>query len=114
MKGFNFLKRINSWVVYFIMIVIVFGISVSSFLMIDQLCKQEIQKINLIAGKTIKFRADNDWADNWGIGTTTNNIPFGVSSNGGDNFPIEKGGEYLLVLNDLTKHYMIIRTEKLP
>ena len=73
-----------------------------------------IQKINLIAGKTIKFRADNDWADNWGIGTTTNNIPFGVSSNGGDNFPIEKGGEYLLVLNDLTKHYMIIRTEKLP
>ena len=73
-----------------------------------------IQKINLIAGKTIKFRADNDWADNWGIGTTTNNIPFGVSSNGGDNFTIEKGGEYLLVLNDLTKHYMIIRTEKLP
>lgn len=73
-----------------------------------------VQSINLTAGKTIKFRANDGWDVNWGIGTTADNIPFGISSAGGDNFPIEKGGEYLLVLNDLTKHYMIIRTEKLP
>jgi hypothetical protein len=59
MKGFNFLKRINSWVVYFILTAIVFGIAISSFLMIDQLRKQEIQKINLI-GTALKAYTDDD------------------------------------------------------
>ena len=63
MKGFNFLKRINSWVVYFIMTAIVFGISVSSFLMIDQLRKQEIQKINLIATALKAYTDDEISAD---------------------------------------------------
>ncbi|WP_312761644.1 HAMP domain-containing sensor histidine kinase [Epilithonimonas sp.] len=63
MKGLNFLKRINSWVVYFIMTAIVFGISVSSFLMIDQLRKQEIQKINLIATALKAYTDDEISAD---------------------------------------------------
>ncbi|WP_313100434.1 HAMP domain-containing sensor histidine kinase [Epilithonimonas sp.] len=63
MKGLNFLKRINSWVVYFIMTAIVFGITVSSFLMIDQLRKQEIQKINLIATALKAYTDDEISAD---------------------------------------------------
>ena len=63
MKGFNFLKRINSWVVYFIMTAIVFGITVSSFVMIDQLRKQEIQKINLIATALKAYTDDEISAD---------------------------------------------------
>lgn len=59
MKGLNFLKRINSWVVYMILTAIVFGISVSSFLMINQLRKQEIQKVNLIA-TAFKAYTDGD------------------------------------------------------
>lgn len=59
MKGFNFLKRINSWVVYFILTAIVLGIAVSSFLIIDNLRKQEIQKINLI-GTALKAYTDDE------------------------------------------------------
>jgi len=62
-KGFNFLKRINSWVVYMILTAIVFGIAISSFLMIDQLRKQEIQKINLIATALKAYTDDEISAD---------------------------------------------------
>ena len=45
------------------MTAIVFGISVSSFLMIDQLRKQEIQKINLIATALKAYTDDEISAD---------------------------------------------------
>lgn len=63
MKGFNFLKRINSWVVYMILTAIVFGIAISSFLMISQLRKQEIQKVNLIAAALKAYTDDEISAD---------------------------------------------------
>lgn len=59
MKGFNFLKQINSWAVYMILTAIVFGIAISSFIMIDHLRKQEIKKVNLIA-TALKAYTDDD------------------------------------------------------
>ena len=53
MKGFNFLKRINSWVVYFILTAIVFGIAIFTFLLF--LC-------GFILGHIIKI----DNSENWG------------------------------------------------
>ena len=47
-KGFNFLKRINSWVIYLILTAIVMGIAVSSFILINQLRIQEKKKVELI------------------------------------------------------------------
>lgn len=63
MKGFNFLKRINSWVVYFILTAIVFGIAISSFILIDQLRKQEIKKVELIATALKVYTDDEISAD---------------------------------------------------
>lgn len=63
MNGFNFLKRINSWVVYMTLTAIVFGIAISSFLMISQLRKQEIQKVNLIAAALKAYTDDEISAD---------------------------------------------------
>lgn len=63
MKGFNFLKRINSWVVYFILTAIVFGIAISSFILIDQLRKQEIKKVELIATALKAYTDDEISAD---------------------------------------------------
>jgi hypothetical protein len=63
MKGFNFLKRINSWVVYFILTAIVFGISISSFLMIDQFVNKRFRKSILIATALKAYTDDEISAD---------------------------------------------------
>ncbi|MDO5510057.1 MAG: SusE domain-containing protein [Weeksellaceae bacterium] len=51
----------------------------------------------------IKFRADNDWADNWGSDTPWS----GVATPGGPNIPVVSG-TYNIWFTDLTGHYTII------
>ena len=47
-----------------------------------------------------KFRADNDWANNWGATT----YPSGFSTGGGPDIPV-KAGTYFVRLNDATGEY---------
>ena len=47
-KGLNFLKRINSWVIYFILTFIVAGIALSSFFLIKHLREKETEKIRTL------------------------------------------------------------------
>lgn len=49
MKGFNFLKRINSWVVYMILTAIVAGIIISSNFLINHLREKETERIKSLA-----------------------------------------------------------------
>jgi len=49
MKGLNFLKRINSWVVYFILTSIVAGIIISSNFLIQHLRGKETERIKSLA-----------------------------------------------------------------
>lgn len=67
-----------------------------------------LKKVDLVAGKSMKFRANDDWnsGGNWGTGS----IPFGKAENSGGsgNISIEKGGEYFIAFNDLTGEYMIM------
>lgn len=48
-KGLNFLKRINSWVIYFILTFIVAGIALSSFFLIKHLREKETERIRTLA-----------------------------------------------------------------
>ncbi len=71
-----------------------------------------LKKIDLVGGKSMKFRANDSWDDasngggNWGTGE----IPFGKAENSGGsgNIAIEKGGEYFIQFNDLTGEYIIM------
>lgn len=54
----------------------------------------------LAAGEA-KFRADNDWAVNWG----SNTAPSGFSVGNGANIPIAVGGTYFVRFNDATGEY---------
>ncbi|MEM6805948.1 MAG: SusF/SusE family outer membrane protein, partial [Bacteroidota bacterium] len=47
-----------------------------------------------------KFRADNDWADNWGAG----DFPSGVGIKDGANIPIT-AGEYIISFNSISGEY---------
>ncbi len=47
-----------------------------------------------------KFRADNDWAVNWGAG----DFPSGIATDGGANIPIP-AGEYKITFNSFTGEY---------
>ncbi|MNK44136.1 Sensor protein ZraS [compost metagenome] len=48
-KGFNFLKRINNWVIYFVLTFIVVGIVVSSNFLIQHLREKETERIKSLA-----------------------------------------------------------------
>ncbi|KFC22936.1 sensor histidine kinase [Chryseobacterium sp. FH1] len=48
-KGFNFLKRINNWVIYFILTFIVVGIVISSNFLIQHLREKETERIKSLA-----------------------------------------------------------------
>lgn len=50
-----------------------------------------------------KFRADNDWANNWGAAT----YPSGFAIGNGPNIPV-KAGTYFVRLNDATGEYAIM------
>ena len=47
-----------------------------------------------------KFRADNDWAVNWGAG----DFPSGIATEGGANIPVN-AGEYKITFNSFTGEY---------
>jgi len=53
-------------------------------------------RMNLTDGEA-KFRADDDWADNWGAG----DFPAGVGDRDGANIPIT-AGDYIITFNSLT------------
>lgn len=67
--------------------------------------------VNLTAGE-LKFRANKGWDVNWG--GSSENLPFGLGVSGGDNFKNEKATTHFIAINDLTGHYVIIPTDKLP
>jgi starch-binding outer membrane protein SusE/F len=56
-------------------------------------------RIILIDGEA-KFRAENDWATNWGAG----DFPIGIGELDGANIPIA-AGEYKIVFNTVTREY---------
>ncbi len=65
-----------------------------------------IQAQPLTAGGFMKFRANNDWAVNWGSGTSYS----GLGTPGGPDIPIgiAVDGSYDIWFNDLTGHYIYI------
>jgi hypothetical protein len=57
-----------------------------------------------------KFRAENDWADNWGA----ESYPSGFGTGGGPNVPV-KAGTYFVWFNDATGEYAFMSTsDKTP
>ena len=58
-KGLNFLKRINSWVIYFILTFIVAGIALSSFFLIKHLREKETERIRTLA-TAMRYLQDNE------------------------------------------------------
>lgn len=52
----------------------------------------------------VKFRAEDDWADNWGAAT----FPSGYGVGGGDNIPV-KAGTYYVQFNSVTGEYAFMR-----
>ena len=61
--------------------------------------------ITLTAGEA-KFRAENDWANNWGSDTA----PSGVGIGNGPNIPVAVGGTYFVRFNDATGEYSLMAT----
>lgn len=55
----------------------------------------------LIGGKAAKFRADDDWADNWGGA----DFPTGTGTQGGANIPVSTSGYYKVDYNVSTGAY---------
>lgn len=55
----------------------------------------------LIGGEKVKFRADDDWADDWG-GTA---FPSGTAEHKGDDITVDASGYYKVVFNDETLEY---------
>lgn len=53
-----------------------------------------------------KFRAENDWANNWG----SNTAPSGFGIGNGPNIPVEVGGTYFVRFNDATGEYSLMST----
>lgn len=74
-----------------------------------------LASVELIEGE-IKFRANQDWADDWGWSkeAAEQSLPFALGLYKGDNIKIEKAGTYYIALNDLTGHIVVIETSKLP
>jgi len=57
--------------------------------------------VYLIDGKSAKFRADDDWADNWGDDV----FPSGTGEKNGPNIPISGSGYYKIDFNAATGAY---------
>lgn len=51
-----------------------------------------------------KFRAENDWATNWGSDTS----PSGFGIGNGPNIPVAVGGTYFIRFNDVTGEYSLM------
>jgi hypothetical protein len=57
--------------------------------------------VYLTGGKSAKFRADDDWADNWGANT----FPTGTGTKNGPNIPVSNSGYYEIDFNAATGAY---------
>lgn len=55
---------------------------------------------------SIKFRAENDWANNWGSDTA----PSGIGIGNGPNIPVAVAGTYFVYFNDATGEYALMAT----
>jgi hypothetical protein len=68
--------------------------------------------VNLTAGE-LKFRANHDWAVNWGIssGTSASSLS-GVGSFGGGNMVITDAGNYFVYINVATGEYFFGKTDR--
>ncbi len=62
--------------------------------------------VELVEGE-LKFRAENDWAINWGGDT----FPTGIAVPGGDNIVVDEAGEYLVSFNVATLEYSFLIVE---
>lgn len=70
--------------------------------------------IQLSVGE-LKFRANGDWAVNWGDkNAAQQQIRYGVGVQDQDNIKIELEGKYFVSINTLTGHYIIVAMEDLP
>ena len=58
----------------------------------------------VVAAGEVKFRTNNDWANNWG----NNTYPQGLATPGGPNVPIG-AGTYIIVFNDVDGFYRFIK-----
>jgi hypothetical protein len=63
--------------------------------------------VELVEGE-LKFRAENDWAINWGGDT----FPSGIAVPGGDNIVVDEAGEYLITFNVATLEYNFLIVEE--
>lgn len=67
-----------------------------------------IKEVELTKGEFL-FRANNASTDSWS-GTSSNDLPFGKAVKSGTGTKIEEAGTYFVQFNDLTGHYIIIKT----
>ena len=58
----------------------------------------------------MKFRANDDWAVNWGA----NDYPTGTGVQDGPNIPIPEDGYYKIVLDDITGNYTVTKIDDTP
>lgn len=61
--------------------------------------------VSLTTG-SVKFRAENDWANNWGSDTA----PSGIGIGNGPNIPVDVAGTYFVRFNDVTGEYSLMAT----
>ena len=55
----------------------------------------------------LKFRADNDWATNWGVSVNVNETSYGVGTQDGPNINVP-AGTYDVYFNDITGEFLFI------
>ncbi len=62
--------------------------------------------VELTEGK-VKFRADHDWATNWGMNANVKENPYGVGTQDGPNINVP-AGTYDVYFNDITGEFLFI------
>lgn len=67
-----------------------------------------IRGLEVAADGGIKFRANHDWAVNWGTNVILDDVNYGIGTNGGDNIQIS-AGNYDVFFNDITGHFVFLK-----
>lgn len=70
-------------------------------------------RITIPSDGGLKFRADHDWAVNWGAdqpGVVIGDVYYAASRNGGENISVP-AGTYDFYLNDITGHWNIVKAD---
>lgn len=58
----------------------------------------------------VKFRADKDWAVNWGVAQIVKDNPYGIGTQDGSNITVPDG-TYNVYFNDITGEFLFIEAE---